>query len=178
MTPGQPAWKPAKSKRAVSDSGSLGRRYRKMREAPGLRPDRQGCDFRNAAGFARRSGWRNGRAQGAGRAGTQVVVIAHRHAPALMHLVARGPRDVAHGSRTTLHGRRGTSPLTQVHRPRARYPVDVVDAPAYDPTATLASPMFSAVELHQNVMRPPMDCSNLGVQHWSQSFLPAGRCLA
>jgi hypothetical protein len=30
-----------------------------------------------------------------------------------------------------------------------------------DGDAALASPLFSAVDLHQNVIRPPMDCDNL-----------------
>ena len=47
-----------------------------------------------------------------------------------------------------------------------------VPAQPVDAKRTLARPMFSAVELHQNAMRPPMDCSNLGVQHWSQLFSP------
>ena len=42
------------------------------------------------------------------------------------------------GPRPTPRGLRAASPLTEVHRPRARQAVDVVGAPAYDPEPTEA----------------------------------------
>ena len=46
-----------------------------------------------------------------------------------MRMSVRGPRP-------TPRGLRAASPLTEVHRPRARQAVDVVGAPAYDPLLT------------------------------------------
>src|SRR5258706_5064155 len=40
------------------------------------------------------------------------------------------------GPRQTPRDLRAASPLTEVHRPRARQAVDVVGAPAYDPSPT------------------------------------------
>src|SRR5258708_28103705 len=57
-----------------------------------------------------------------------------------VHLLAAGC-----GPRPTPRGLRAASPLTEVHRPRARQAVDVVGAPAYDPK--LSWPRF-AVVLH------------------------------
>ena len=50
-----------------------------------------------------------------------------------VHLLAAGC-----GPRPTPRSLRAASPLTEVHRPRARQAVDVVGAPAYDPKRTIA----------------------------------------
>jgi hypothetical protein len=42
------------------------------------------------------------------------------------------------GPRPTPRDLRAASPLTEVHRPRARQAVDVVGAPAYDPNRSFA----------------------------------------
>jgi len=49
-----------------------------------------------------------------------------------VHLLAAGC-----GPRPTPRSLRAASPLTEVHRPRARQAVDVVGAPAYDPKPPL-----------------------------------------
>src|SRR6266481_10194780 len=51
------------------------------------------------------------------------------------------PSTAASGPRPTPRGLRAASPLTEVHRPRARQGVDVVGAPAYDPERSFGEGM-------------------------------------
>jgi hypothetical protein len=50
----------------------------------------------------------------------------------------------------SLGRRRETSPLTEVHRPRARQAVDVVGAPAYDPKRSFRGSISRALPARIN----------------------------